>query len=70
MTYGIVNGVFIRKVPITVTVYPEIVDQIKELVRTLEYVYELGVRRGMSIRDHARPDSSFCSCSGSNNDNF
>ena len=28
VTYGIVNGVFIRKVPKTVTVYPEITDQI------------------------------------------
>ena len=68
VTYGIVNGVFIRKVPITVAVYPEIADQIKELIRTLEYVYELGVRRGMSIKGHESPDSSSCCCSGSNND--
>ena len=30
VTYGIVNGVFIWKAPITMTVYPEIVDQIKK----------------------------------------
>ena len=68
VTYGIINGVFIRKVPITVTVYPKITDQIKELIRALEYVHELGIRRGMSIRDHTSPDSSSCGCSGSNND--
>ena len=38
VTYGIINGVFIRKVPITVVVYPEIADQVKQVIQILEYV--------------------------------
>ena len=37
-TFGVINGVFIRKVPMTVVVYPEIVDQIKQRIRALEHV--------------------------------
>lgn len=49
VTFGIVNGVFIRKIPVTFVIYPEIANQIKEMVRVFEYVYELGVRRGVAI---------------------
>ena len=43
-TFGVINGVFIRKVTMTVVVYPEIIDQIKQLICALEYVHELGIR--------------------------
>ena len=49
VTYGIVNGIFIRKIPVTVVVYPEIACQINEMIRVMEYVYELGIRRGVAV---------------------
>ncbi len=67
VTYGIIiNGVFIRKVPMTVVVYPEIAEQIEQLIRTLEHVYELGIRRGMIMKEYAASSgSNNCAC---NND--
>jgi hypothetical protein len=71
VTYGIINGVFIRKVPMTVVVYPEIAEQIEQLIRTLEHVYELGIRRGMIMKEYAASSgSNNCTCSKSNNDNI
>ena len=68
-TFGVINGVFIRKVPMTLVVYPEIVDQIKQLIRALEHVYELGVRRGMIMKENAA-SSNISTYSTSNNDNI
>ena len=42
VTFGVVNGVFLRKTPITFVIYPEIADQIKYVIQALEYAYETG----------------------------
>ena len=55
VTFGMVNGVFLRKIPVTFVIYPEIADQIKHIIQTLEYVYETGIRRGMNIQTEVPP---------------
>ena len=55
LTFGVINGVYMRKVPFTVTTYPEILQQVSQVIQALEYVYELALKRGMEIRSQVPP---------------
>ena len=38
LTFGVINGVYMRKVPFTVTTYPKILQQVNQVIQALEYV--------------------------------
>ena len=50
-----INGVYMRKVCFTVTTYPEILQQVNQVIQILEYVYEVALKRGMEIRSQVPP---------------
>ena len=47
--FGVVNGVLVRKYPITVNAYPDLHDFVERLVELLERIYELAFRRGTEV---------------------
>ncbi len=50
-TYGVVNGIQIKKIALELKIYPEIEEQVKMMVKALEEVYELAI-----TTDHHRRD--------------
>ena len=44
-----------RKVRFTVPTYPEILLQVNQVIQSLEYVYEVALKRGMEIRSQVPP---------------
>ena len=58
VAFGHVNGIFVRKVPLTMIIYPDIAEQVKQVVQLLNYVYEVGLRRGITIDQPGVVDDS------------
>lgn len=50
VTYGLVNGILIKKTVVEVQIYPEIEQQVRRMIKVLEDVYELAIKRGMMLR--------------------
>ena len=47
--FGVINGILVRKYPMTVNTYPDLHDFVERLVDLLERIYELAFRRGTEV---------------------
>ena len=51
---GVVNGVLLKKYPVTIDVYPEMIEMVMQMIRFLENTYEIGIRRGVEEQEGDR----------------
>ena len=55
--FGVINGILVRKYPMTVNTYPDLHNFVERLVDLLEQIYELAFRRGTEVERPSILDS-------------